>query len=404
MNILYISNEYPAETGFGGIGTYTRHAAEGMASLGHTVHVIARSATGKPMTSFVNRVMLHRVAPGAYPLPRHRIFFPLRKWCYHSIPHCLQRLAWAREAYETYAKWLRPAIKFDIIEYPECGGEGCYFSHLRDTIRVTRLHTPWEMVRRLDAIRESMFDRLALSYIERSTARRASAVTCPSSALAKMLARKWKLKNIAVFPNPLPVSHYATAGGTDWIYTGRVEYRKGVHLLIRAYARLRETSSPPRLRLIGKPYGALADGTAYANHITRLIEELGCTESVDWIRGVPGPSIQDYLRQSSVAVFPSLWENFSYSCLEAMASGLAIVASRCGGYEEMITHKKNGLLFEPGNVEDLAGQLARLLAEPHLGKTLGAAARASATEKFDSSVVCRTMETFYRGLLKEGNP
>ena len=46
MRILFISNEYPPDTGLGGIGTYTGHIAEGLALRGHTVQVICRSVSG----------------------------------------------------------------------------------------------------------------------------------------------------------------------------------------------------------------------------------------------------------------------------------------------------------------------------------------------------------------------
>jgi glycosyltransferase involved in cell wall biosynthesis len=401
MNILYISNEYPPETGYGGIGTYTKHSAEGMASLGHTVHVICRLESGNPSSTTVNGVIVHRVSPGTYPLPPHPLFYPLRTWCYRRVPHSLQRLAWAKEAFAIYTKRLLPAIRFDIIEYPECGGEGYYFSRLRGTIRVARLHTPWEIVRSLDNITESVYDRMALSCIERSTVRRSSAVTSPTRALAKMLESRWRLRNIKIIPNPLPVSMYAVASGNDWIYTGRIEYRKGVHILIKAYASLMKTYSPPRLRLIGVPYGRHPDGSEYSEHISSLITRLQCDQRIEWIRGVPGSSIPEYLRQCAVAVFPSSWENQSYSCLEAMASGLAVVASRAGGYPEMITENENGLLFEPGNAEALAGQLSRLIDGPRLRLELGTRARLTAAGLFDTPVVCRDMETLYRSI-KEG--
>jgi glycosyltransferase involved in cell wall biosynthesis len=298
---------------------------------------------------------------------------------------------------------LRQGLRFDIIEYPECGGEGYYFSKARDSIRVARLHTPWEIVRSLDTISEGACDRLALSHIERSTVRRCSAITSPTHALATLLQSRWGLKTIRVFPNPLPVSHYPLATGSDWIYTGRVEYRKGVHTLIEAYELLTQTSRPPRLRLIGKPYGNHPNGSDYGKYIADRIGRLQYPENIEWIRGMPGASIPEQLQKSAAAIFPSLWENLSYSCIEAMASGLAIVASRTGGYPEIITECETGLLFQPGNSADLAAQLAKLLAQPHLRKDLGINARKKASELFDTPLVCRTMVAFYEDLKRMGS-
>ncbi len=278
------------------------------------------------------------------------IYYPLRKLCYAAIPHSLFRLAWARQVYGAYKELTASKEKFDIIEYPECGGEGYYFSHECRVPRVIRLHTPWEMVRSLDSIHETLFDRGLLGHIERSAARCATAITSPSSALAKELKSRWDLKKITIFPNPLPLDNSTMTSGNDWIYTGRIEYRKGVHILIEAYARLCQSQTPPMLRIIGMPYGKLPNGVEYSDYIAQLITRKGCDRKIEWIRGVPLASIPGFLRRSNVAIFPSLWENLSYSCLEAMANGLTVVASRCGGFPEIINDGKNGLLFEPENV------------------------------------------------------
>ena len=400
MKILYISNEYPPETGYGGIGTYTMHCAEGMAARGHLVHVLCRSLSAEAFTIEQNGVMVHRTSPGVYPLPSHRIFYPVRMLCYKAIPHGLSRLAWARQVYAAYQGLVALKEKFDIIEYPDCGGEGYYFSRERRIPRVIRLHTPWEMVRSLDNIHESPFDRTLIGHIERHSARRADAITCPSSALARELASRWRLKNITVFPNPLPIDGSTMTSGNDWIYTGRIEYRKGVHTLIEAYARLCESQTPPKLRIIGWPYGKLPDGEEYSEYIEQLIIRKGCKSKIEWVRGVPLSSIQGYLQRSCVAIFPSIWENLSYGCLEAMANGLAVVASRCGGFPEIINDEKNGLLFEPENVTELTEILSRLLANPQVRKNLGTNARKSIETIYKSSIVCKQTESFYENVIK----
>jgi glycogen synthase len=403
MQILYISSEYPPETGFGGIGTYTRHCAEGMVLLGHKVHVICR-AESNPAVSIVNNVIVHRIPSGTYTLPQSNFFFPFRAFCRRFIPHSLQRLAWARQAYCFYKQSLETIYKFDVIEYPECGGEGFYFSKETDNVQIVRLHTPWEMVRKLDCIKETFLDRIIIPYIERLSARKASAVTSPSNALAIKIKRQWKLKNIAVFPNPIPVSKYAITSGADWIYTGRIEYRKGIHILIEAYSLLKKTHTLPHLRLIGKPYGLHPDGVAYSDYVMDLIKKNGCHNDIEWIPGIPYSEIAAYLNKSAVAIFPSLWENFSYSCLEAMACGLAVVASECGGYKEIIIDNENGLLFEPGNIKALAEQLIKLLATPLLCQNLGINARKKVEILFDAPIICRKTEIFYFTKLKSPVP
>lgn len=403
MNILFISNEYPPDTGFGGIATYSRYAAEGLAMRGNNVQVICRSIGSVDCTALENGVRIHRVVPGPYPLPRTRLFFLLRKLCYGAIPQSLVRLAWARTVAQTCSRLVKEGGFFDIIEYPECGAEGYCLARkecLRRCVLVARLHTPWEIIHSLDKLKEPFFDALLQSYIERKSARRASAVSAPSQAIAQRLMKPWRLKTVKVYPNPLPAADYSLSSGNEWVYIGRIERRKGTHLLIKAYATVCAKRSPPPLRLVGRPYGCMPCGRPYGDYISELIRESGMRERIAWTEGVPHGSIREFLGRSAVAFFPSLWENFSYACLEAMASGCAVVASDCGGYPEMITHDKNGLLFEPGNVLALADAMYRIIDQDGLAGRLGREAGRYVREYCDQSIICALAEDFYRSLLE----
>jgi glycogen(starch) synthase len=400
MNILYISNEYPPETGHGGIGTYTKYCAEGMAARGHRVYVICRSPSMEESMSAIGGVIVLRTLPGRYPLPGHRFFFPLRNFCYHAIPQSLVRLAWARQAYQTYKNKLSGKVGIDIVEYPECGGEGFYFSRVKKLPGIARLHTPWEMVRKLDGITQAPIDCFLHDFVERRAVQTASLVTAPTQALADILKRRWRLSQVFVVPNPIPTDAFSIAKGADLLFLGRIEYRKGAHILIEAYARLCRRLTPPLLRLVGAPYGKLSDGTDYGDYISRLIDSVPANGSVEWVRGVNYSGVFDYIRRSSIAFFPSLWENMSYSCLEAMASGLAVVASNCGGFPEMITSGETGLLAEPKSVTSLMEAMKRLIMSSSLRKKLGGNARAAVRERFSSETVCPRIEAIYRDVLR----
>jgi glycosyltransferase involved in cell wall biosynthesis len=89
--------------------------------------------------------------------------------------------------------------------------------------------------------------------------------------------------------------------------------------------------------------------------------------------------IDQYARHD-VFLMPSLSEGSSLALLEAMAAGMAVVATRVGGIPDVIAHEINGVLFEPANIDDGAAQVCRLLAQHDLSERLGEAARTS-TEK-----------------------
>jgi len=399
LRILYISSEYPPETGFGGIGTYTRHMAEAMVARGHTVGVICRSASDKESCATVNGVLVHRIGAGTYPLPEGRWWYPLRRICYAAIPESLAKLAWAREVRRAHDRLSAESGAFDIVEYPECGGEGTLLVRPRRGALVARLHTPWQMIRAFDAIAEPLPDRWLQNHLEQSSVRKAAMVTAPSHALGDRIRRRWRLRPVRQHGNPLPCDRYAQASGTGgWLCMGRVERVKGTHVLIDAYAAL-GVQNPPPLLLLGRPYGTLSDGTRYGDFIREKIRRHQLSDRVQWIEGVPHDEVPGYLARASAVIVPSLWENCPYSCLEAMACGLPVVTSRAGGLPELLQHEKTGLLFKAGSPESLASVLRRLISNPELGRSIGAAARSSVRKRFDSSTIAAEVDALYRGLL-----
>jgi glycosyltransferase involved in cell wall biosynthesis len=126
---------------------------------------------------------------------------------------------------------------------------------------------------------------------------------------------------------------------------------------------------------------------------------LGLSGKVRWIKKADRGEIRDLLQEASAAVYPSLWENFPYACLEAMATGVPVIASRCGGVGEIITDGETGLLFEPFSQAGLAEALKRLSGDAALSDRLGGAGRARVLSLCDPGRAAEAAEKFYRGIL-----
>jgi len=88
-----------------------------------------------------------------------------------------------------------------------------------------------------------------------------------------------------------------------------------------------------------------------------------------------GGDVDALLSRFNLYVFPSLWEGFPYSIVEAMRAGVPIVATRVGGIPEAIMDGKEGLLVEPGSRDAIVDALQRLLDDPDLRRSLGRHAR-----------------------------
>jgi glycosyltransferase involved in cell wall biosynthesis len=150
---------------------------------------------------------------------------------------------------------------------------------------------------------------------------------------------------------------------------------KGVDSLVRAIARM-EHGARVHLRVVG-------DGPELPR-LKALAESLGLGERVEFA-GLRD-DVHALLGKTDIFVHPAIWaEAFGLTIAEAMSNGCAVVASRIGGIPELIAHGQTGLLFEPGNVADLAQQLDQLVQHPELRRSLGRAARARTEERFNLS-------------------
>jgi glycosyltransferase involved in cell wall biosynthesis len=102
-------------------------------------------------------------------------------------------------------------------------------------------------------------------------------------------------------------------------------------------------------------------------------------------------------------VLPSLNEGMGRALIEAMASGLPVIASRVGGIPAVIDHERTGLLVSPGDAGALAEALRRLLDRPEWARQLGVAASYSVDSRYGSLSMVRAIEsTFAKALTDHG--
>jgi glycosyltransferase involved in cell wall biosynthesis len=109
--------------------------------------------------------------------------------------------------------------------------------------------------------------------------------------------------------------------------------------------------------------------------------------------------VASWLRKIDVFVLPSLSEAFSNSLMEAMACGCCVIASRVGGNPELVSDGETGLLFNPGDPEDLARCLNRALRDVGLRAQLGAAGRCRIETEFTLAQAAGRMGEIYSAVL-----
>lgn len=163
------------------------------------------------------------------------------------------------------------------------------------------------------------------------------------------------------------------------LYVGRFGDVKGTEELAEVIERVLAHSPGTRFVIAG---GLPHNPRAERRWRGRLVADLtdAQRERVVLPGWLAGEALEARFAQAGVAVVPSRFETFGLTALEAMARGLAVVATRAGGLPELVEHDRTGLLCEPGDAADLAAQLERLLAEPTLAARLGDEARAQVME------------------------
>ncbi|BDT58217.1 polysaccharide biosynthesis protein [Massilia varians] len=225
----------------------------------------------------------------------------------------------------------------------------------------------------------------------RHTLEKSSVVIALSSRWAAYLASFAPRANIVVIPNsvPLPPPAQEAPEPGRILFLGQVEPRKGIYELLEALALLRARFPHVRLAIGGQGELEQVQGRAAALGVADLISELG------W---VTAQRKQEELARASIFCLPSHAEGLPMALLEAMAAGKAVVSTGVGGIPDALRDGDNGLMVEPGNVASLAAALGRLLGDEAERRRLGARARATIEQEFESGVVIGQLSAVYRQL------
>lgn len=236
-------------------------------------------------------------------------------------------------------------------------------------------------------------------YLWRLLLIHSDAVVGCSRALAEEITNQWPMvadKTFAVH-NGLDSRRFFSGQDLKWtdpplwtersviLNIGTFEHKKGQDVLIQAFHQLAKTRDNLHLVLVGR-------AEPYVEFLYRQVRELGLCARIAFIEDVPHGQIGRLFQAAQVFVLPSRREPFGLVILEAALFELPVLASRVGGIPEIIEHNRTGVLVPPDDVNALAEELESLLKEPGRAKTLGAALRREALEKFGWDRACAAYE------------
>lgn len=395
VKIALVNSEFPSPTGadHGGIATYTYTLANFLHQKGHTVHILTRS--GIHSEEIHHGIEVHHLQSRYTRNIAQRIFNRMRRTL----------ITWEKG----FARDVRACLLgikkkqgLDLVEYPEYGGLGLYCRNLQGIATVATLHTPTELV---DELNEKHPDALRRAFyrMEKISVLKADSCKSPSSTLRTNIAQRYHLdeKKITVLRNPFDLTELrntfhakdeSCSARFDILFSGRLEYRKGAQIILRSINNILAIHRNITFTIAGET--EIHGHQNYRAAIERLLDSFERTRL--WF---PGPLSHKYLlplyKNSSLFLFPSLYENSPYALLEAMACGIPVVAANTGGISEIIRHGENGLLFSLNDLGEPCASIKRLFKDRSLATQLGQNAAAFIAERYNQESVTNEYEAFY---------
>jgi len=388
LSIAYLT--YRGKPHVGGQGVYTRHLTKALVDLGHRVEVFG----GQPYPILDPRVELHKLPsldifneqyPGRFPA-----YWEFKSWAdivevaQFSKGTFSEPLAFSVRA----AKALKPRVgDFDLVHDNQCLGYSMIGIEKRMPL-ITTLHHPITRDRALEMSHApSRRKRRAIGRwynfvkMQGRVARRMPRIVVVSENSIKDIHADMgvSLDRMRLVPvgvdidlfKPMPEVQRQTG---RLITTASADVAlKGLQYLLESMARLR-AERDIRLTIIGKPR---------PGHSMDLIEKLGLKEHIDFVSGVSDERIVELYAEAELAVVPSLYEGFSLPAIEAMATGICLVATTGGALPEVTGTDGDTVLSCPaGDSDALAAALRRGLDDAALRERVGTAGRRRVVERW----------------------
>ncbi len=225
-----------------------------------------------------------------------------------------------------------------------------------------------------------------------------------SRSFPYMLANGFRRDKLVLIPNGVDATKFQpapelrpdpTQAERTILCVSRLQYPKGVDVLLHAWGRMMHASAEWRTHL--KPKLLIAGEGPLQAQLERMVTELDIQESVEFL-GLQR-NVIPLLQRAWGFVLPSRWEGMPNALLEAMAIGLPCVATRVSGSEDIVKDGINGLLVEPEEAHELAQALRRLIEDTELAQQLSQEARATILRDYQLQRIVEQCVALYRHAL-----
>ncbi len=397
--ICLVSREYPPDTGWGGIGTYTYNLAHGLADKGHKVFVICQSLDGEREYKDGN-VNVMRI--------RHPMIFAEKG----SLKEFPLRLEYSWRVHQKICE-LSKREHIHIIEGPNFSGELFIHSLFRKAPIVTRLHTHYSEIIQFYGWHKT-FDLKLSCWLENAVILRSNLVICSTYLHTQLVCAEAGIRrdNVKIIPLGVPLSDLQCESGKKFdtptvLFIGRLEKRKGVHILINAVPFILKEIPKAQILIIGRDTflnneASLFHGSENISFKSMLLRNIpeSCLNNVKFLGYVEPEGLASYLKACDIFVAPSLYESAGFIYLEAMSYAKPVIGCRAGGVPEVVKDQETGLLVPPEDHVALAKAIVKLVNDNNLRKEMGLAARKHIELNFTREIMVENTLAAYRKVLK----
>jgi glycosyltransferase involved in cell wall biosynthesis len=268
-----------------------------------------------------------------------------------------------------------------IVEFMDIHSEGYLFLKKNPEKRknvVIRSHTPFGLLKQY-------FNKTELKGVdtwfaferEKKCFNWAGSITTPSKDLKSRICEMYRIDQdkVQVIPNLLDTNHFGPKDIKDSqnftiLHVGRFERAKGVETLIKSFISLSKKFNNIKLINVATPRGPSFNKCMDLLKKNKLDQKVIFTGFVDY------NDLPEFYAKSDIVVVPSeIYESFSFTVAQGMACGKPVIASEIGGIPETTNYGNAGLLFEPGNVDQLTGKIEMLYANTDIREEFGRKAR-----------------------------
>ncbi|WP_176229215.1 glycosyltransferase family 4 protein [Candidatus Hakubella thermalkaliphila] len=250
------------------------------------------------------------------------------------------------------------------------------------------------------SLTHKLIDKFSLPvclYWEKLIFRKSKKVLVPSRYTARKIFEKYKLDGdkVEVLPYPVDTNLFHPKSSKKdeekyLLFAGRLnDPRKNLSMLLDAFSIVRRAFPEVKLKLVGDEPDS---------RLLRKVFELGVGESVLFCGALSYEELVHLYQNATLFVLPSLQEGLGIVTLEAMACGIPVVSTRCGGPEDVIEDGVNGLLVENNSASKLAEAILKLLRDEGLRKRMGKKARQTVVNKYSMVKLAPKFLDFFKEL------